>query len=140
MRVDKILFATDFSPPSYAALDIAVTLARARNATLIVAHCRATILPLGGDEIKIPSDVDADLDAMLNEALGGMQGINVEKRFLWGDTAQKIVELAEKENVDLVVLGTHGRSGLKRVLMGSVAETIVRNTPCPVLMIRQRLS
>ena len=133
----KILFPTDFSPASYAALDVAASLARDRDATLIVAHCEETPLGFGGRELPLSKDVDDDLQAMLSEVLGGMKGIPYEKRLLRGDPGRTIVKLADKEDVNLIVLGTHGRTGLKRVLMGSVAEAVIRNSTCPVLTIRQ---
>jgi nucleotide-binding universal stress UspA family protein len=74
---------------------------------------------------------------MLDEVLGGVDGISCEKWLLQGTPWRSIVALAERENVDLIVLGTHGRTGLLRVLMGSVAEAIVRHATCPVLTIRQ---
>jgi hypothetical protein len=65
--------------------------------------------------------------------------IEVEKRAAVGHAASEIVRYAERENIDLVVLGTHGRTGLARVLMGSVADEVVRMAPCQVLTIGPRV-
>ena len=139
MTTHKILFPTDFSPASYAALDVAAALARDQKARLIVAHCQEDPLGFAAGEFAygVPIPTDDELQAMLDEVLGGVTGITCEKRLLRGVPWRAIVGLAEKENVDLIVLGTHGRRGLTRLLMGSVAEAIVRHATCPVLTIRQ---
>jgi len=62
--------------------------------------------------------------------------VRFEHKLLVGDPASAIVEAAEEENVDLIVLGTHGRTGLTRLLMGSVAENVVRKAKCPVLTVK----
>jgi nucleotide-binding universal stress UspA family protein len=61
----------------------------------------------------------------------------VERRLLAGDPAEAIIRLAQTEDVDMIVMGTHGRRGLTRLLMGSVAEAVVRAAPCPVLTVKQ---
>ena len=63
--------------------------------------------------------------------------VPVERRLLAGDPADAIIRLAESEHIDLIVMGTHGRRGLSRLLMGSVAESVVRVAPCPVLTVKQ---
>jgi universal stress protein A len=63
-----------------------------------------------------------------------------EHYLLEGEPAREVVQFAEREHVDLIVLGTHGRTGLARVLMGSVAENVVRRAPCPVLVVKQPLA
>jgi len=62
--------------------------------------------------------------------------VSFEHKLLAGDPAAAIVEAADQENVDLIVLGTHGRTGLTRLLMGSVAENVVRKAKCPVLTVK----
>jgi nucleotide-binding universal stress UspA family protein len=133
------LFPTDFSAASYAALDVAAALARERQATLIVAHCEETPLAVAGGEFAygIPMATDDKLLSMLDDVLARVDGVHCEKRLLRGVPWRAMVGLAEKENVDLIVLGTHGRTGVARVLMGSIAEAIVRHAKCPVLAIRQ---
>ena len=63
--------------------------------------------------------------------------ISFEHRLVMGDPASEIVRVAKEEHPELIVLGTHGRTGLSRILMGSVAEAVVRHAPCPVLIYRQ---
>jgi len=73
----------------------------------------------------------------LKEIVPPVSGIEFEHKLVYGDPADGIVSLAEKEGVDLIVMSTHGRSGLMHMLMGSVAESIVRRAPCPVLTLRR---
>jgi len=63
-----------------------------------------------------------------------------EHHLLSGDPGSELVHFAERENIDLIVMGTHGRTGLTRLLMGSVAEAVVRRAPCPVLTLKQPAS
>jgi len=78
-----------------------------------------------------------DLLAYLQEMAVPEGSVPYEHRLLVGDPAGTIVGLAEEEHVDLIVMGTHGRTGLSRVLLGSVAEAVVRRASCPVLMVKQ---
>ena len=139
MSTQTILFPTDFSSASYAALETAISLARDRNATLLIAHCQETALAYGGSEFAfvVPVPDDAQIQAMLDGVLAQVDRVPCEKRLLHGVPWREIISLAEKENVKLIVMGTHGRTGLVRALMGSVAEAVVRHAPCPVLTIRQ---
>ena len=75
-----------------------------------------------------------ELEAFL--AGGGRDGVNVERRVLHGSPFVSIARIAKEEDVDIIVMGTHGRSGLKHILIGSVAEKVVRKSPCPVLVVR----
>jgi nucleotide-binding universal stress UspA family protein len=139
MSTNRILFPTDFSERSLAALETAVSLARDRNATLVVAHCQETPLAYGGDELAygVPAPDDAELKSMLDHVVERVQDVPCEKRLLRGVPWRSIVGLAEKEDVKFIVMATHGRLGLLRLLMGSVAEAVVRHAHCPVLTIRQ---
>jgi nucleotide-binding universal stress UspA family protein len=74
---------------------------------------------------------------MLDQLLPSESDVQCERRLLMGDPATEIVALAEEENVDLIVMGTHGRTGIKRLLMGSVAEAVVRRASCPVFTYKQ---
>ena len=74
---------------------------------------------------------------MLKEVVPTDPQVACEHRLLTGDPAVAIARLAEEEHADLIVMGTHGRTGLTRLLMGSVAEAVVRRAPCPVLTYKQ---
>ena len=142
MQMRKILFPTDFSHTSDAALAMATSLARDTGATLMVVHVEEPPLAYGGGEMYygIPEPATEDLQRMLQKVLPTDSSVPVEHRLVTGDPATAVAELAEKEGIDMIVMGTHGRTGLSRFLMGSVAEAIVRRAPCPVLTYKDNIS
>lgn len=142
-----ILVPTDFSSCARRALDYAADLARASGALLVVHH--ATELPLGvhGSErihpegareaVRVDEYARSTARAHLDdeaERLGG--DVRVITRAEIGSTVHSILQAAEEMGADLIVMGTHGRTGLRRGLMGSVAERVVRGATCPVLTLR----
>jgi len=138
MNAHKILFPTDLSPASEFCLQQATDLARARGATLLICHVEEPPLAYGGGELYYGLPVEQrDLRTALEAVVPTHSAVPFEHRLRSGDPASEIVRLAEEEAVELIVLGTHGRTGLKRLLMGSVAEAVVRRATCPVLTIKQ---
>lgn len=136
MPTKKILFATDYSATSQDALSFAASLARDRGATLLVTHVsQLEEYPVGELFDEEPTDSDAEI-AELNAVGVPDPRIRCEHRLLHGDPAEQIVELAKREEVETIVLGTHGRTGLSRLLAGSVAETVLRDASCPVIAYR----
>jgi len=134
MEARKILFPTDFSTLSDAALAHATALARESGATLIIMHVEEPPTAYGTGEMYygIPEPDDVALSAMLDGVTPTDPNVHYEHRMVIGDPAEEIVRMADDEQVDLIVMGTHGRTGLKRWLMGSVAESVVRYARCPV--------
>jgi nucleotide-binding universal stress UspA family protein len=134
MNAKKILFPTDFSHLSDAALDHATTLARESGATLLIAHVEEPPIAYGGGEMYygIPDPDQAEVKRMLEAVKPHDPAVPYRYYLLNGDPATEIAKLAKEENVDMVVMGTHGRTGLTRMLMGSVAESVVRHAQCPV--------
>ncbi len=138
-----LLVPTDFSDPAAAALDYAVELAGAFGASIVLLH--AFELPidavhdpaLGGKEAQDRRILDA-LDGLVSTSKGARVPIRscVERADPW----RAILDVSERENVDLVVMGTHGRRGLPRALLGSVAEKVVRTSAVPVLVVPARSS
>ena len=120
--VRRILVATDFSAGADAALGIAGRYARALSAQLDLLHISAAA---GTDVARPLADVAA--------TIGG----DVPVRFIGktGDPAEQILRYADAESIDLIVVGTHGRTGVSRVLLGSVAERVIRGAACPVLVV-----
>ena len=135
MHARKILFPTDFSHTGDAALQMATSLARDSGATLLIVHIEeAPTVYAGGDfYYGIPEPPTEELQRMLEQVKPTDPGVPYEHRMLTGDPANAIVKLADQESVDMIVMGTHGRTGLARLLMGSVAEAVVRRSSCPVL-------
>jgi nucleotide-binding universal stress UspA family protein len=138
MNAKKILFPTDFSAFSDGALDQATALARDAGAALLIVHVEEPAIAYGGGEMYY-GVLEPD-HATLRKVLGGVvpsdPQVPYEHRLLSGDPAEAIVQLAEEEHVEMIVMGTHGRTGLRRLLMGSVAEAVVRRAPCPVLTLK----
>jgi universal stress protein A len=134
----KILFPTDFSTAGQAALDMATSLAKGRGAKLLIVHVEEPPMAYGGGELYYGIDEPdrRELNRMLSEVLPIDNAVGYEHRLLIGSPASAIVHLAEKENVDMIVMPTHGRTGLMRLLMGSVAEEVVRKASCPVLTVK----
>lgn len=135
LPIRTILHATDFSECSRNAAHLASALARDYNARLIILH--AAVPPtIAYSEGAIPLDPDLfvrDAKRQLEEA---ELPANAERRFEEGDAVETILRVAEETETDLIVLGTHGRTGLERLLMGSVAEYVLRKAPCPVLTVK----
>jgi len=142
----KILVATDFSEPAKTALDYGRSFARAYGAQLEVLHVvddiatRATEMTgtfASVDNVQQQMEVDARtrLQALLDEEdYPILKPEMVVMRSV--APAQTILAFAEQHQIDLIVLGTHGRTGLSRLFMGSVAQHVVRMAPCPVLTVR----
>lgn len=131
----KILFPTDFSTSSDAGLEQATSLARDTGATLLILHVEEPPAAYGGGEMYygVLEPDNSEINRMLEAVLPHDSSVPYEHRMVIGDPATEIVRVADEEKVDLIVLGTHGRTGLKRLLMGSVAESVVRHASCPVL-------
>jgi type II secretory ATPase GspE/PulE/Tfp pilus assembly ATPase PilB-like protein len=139
--MQKILFPTDYSAASNAALRYAVSLARQSDALLLVVHVVAPSLPPAGTAAP-PDDHMAEEEAALLTLLTTViaahdKRVLHEFRSVHGDPAKEIVRLAEHEHVDLIVMSSAGRTGLRRMLMGSVAEAVVRLAPCPVISLKE---
>src|SRR4051794_15128968 len=140
MNAKKILFPTDFSHLSDAALAHATTLARESGAALLIVHVEEPPIAYGGGEMYygIPDPDRSEVRRMLEAVVPTDPEVHYEHRLVMGDPADEIVKLAEEENVDLIVMATHGRTGFKRLLMGSVAEEVVRRSQCPVFTFKPR--
>jgi nucleotide-binding universal stress UspA family protein len=138
MNTPKILVPTDFSTTEKTALELATSLARDRGAKLLIAHVEEPPIAYGGGELYygIEEPDREQLRKMLSEVLPTDPSVAYEHRLVVGSPATAIVYLAEKEDAEMIVMPTHGRTGLMRVLMGSVAEEVVRKAKCPVLTVK----
>lgn len=139
MSGPKILVATDFSPASKAALDLAASVARDRKGSILVVHVKEIVSPFTTDHLyPYQAASEEDLEKQLEEFAPDDSTIPITRLLLRGaDPADTICELAEQEGAELIVLGTHGRRGIIRLLMGSVAELVVRRASCSVLVVKQ---
>ena len=143
--IRRILVPTDFSPHSNEATAWAADLAGRYGSAIVLVHVYqpvSMILPEGfvlksAEEI---ADLLHSLDAALAEAKGQLAriapGVAIDSVLLQGTPFAEIVRHARENGFDLIVLGTHGRTGLSHVVLGSVAEKVVRKAHCPVLTVR----
>ena len=141
----KILVPTDFSECAVAAQGTAIDLARNFGGEIVLLHGLVET-PLFGEGLlsgpRVQRVYDAQrkwAEAALEARTADLQGHGIKGS--WRATAgvpfEEIVNIAAEERADMIVIGTHGRTGLNRVLLGSVAERVIRLAPCPVLTVRQ---
>lgn len=139
-RIKHILVPVDGSACSRAALAQAVQLADDLGAEIEVLHVRAPDQFGVGSTTAVAASAQESFDHEMDDAIAAAEECLHERlrRVIdTGDPVRKILERAASDDVDLVVLGTHGRSGRLRELVGSVAENVVRNSRCPVLTVRR---
>lgn len=139
MQAKKILFPTDFSTCSDAGLGHATALAKETGAKLLILHVEEPPPAYGAGEMYygVPNPDNPTLRRMLADVIPTDPSVPYEHRLVVGDPASEIVAIANEEGADLIVMGTHGRTGLKRLLMGSVAEAVVRKANCPVITYKE---
>jgi nucleotide-binding universal stress UspA family protein len=141
MKAQKILFATDFSEHSEAARHFATSLARDLGASLLILHVVEPPPPPSADRgfggYIVEGEVEAESQRRLNETVPGDLAVSHSHKLRHGPPAREILKCADEESVDMVVIGSHGRRGLVRMLLGSVAEGVVRKAKCPVITIKQ---
>lgn len=144
--ITRILVPVDFSPHADRALRYAATLAHRLGATLALVHVIEDPFVTGAwtSEVYVPSfqevrdQVIADAErklAMLRDSVAAMD-VSAETSVTTGWPVQAIIDHAAQGGFDLIVMGTHGRTGLTHAVMGSVAERVLRRAPCPVLTVR----
>ncbi len=134
----KILCPLDFDQNSLLALQVATELARERKATLDLLH--VVSIP-SGPEVALPfAKMEKAARTRLERLAGQKIGSKVSHRVdvSMGDPAAEIIHTAKKLDTDLIVMATHGRKGLRHLVLGSVAERVVREAPCPVLAIKSK--
>lgn len=145
LEIRQILAPTDFSRHAEAAVRYACRLAERLGASLHLLHVLPDVVPVGPDPMLAPSmppdyyteTETQSLDALakaVDPSWGHVAAVQTAVR--WGGAVEGIVGYAADQGIDLIVIATHGRTGLSHVLLGSVAERIVREAPCPVLSIR----
>ena len=139
----KILVATDFSENSEVALDFAVHLGKHLDSRITVLHVVQTLAhyPLFFSGVITEADLRREMGREAEEKLAELakkkhrEQLAIETRVRFGDPYEEIIGEAEKLQVDLVLMGTHGRTGISRALIGSVAERVVRKAAFPVLTV-----
>jgi nucleotide-binding universal stress UspA family protein len=139
---DLILLATDGSEPAILATQYAVTLAKTFNARI-----KAIYVDDGVEALQLPEEIEADdmwegyhpsiKGLGIAKVMAERNGVPVEIAVIQGGVAKRIIKTAQESGADVIVLGETGRTGLKRLGMGSIAETVVRGAPMPVFVAKQ---
>lgn len=142
----RMLFATDGSPTSTAALGPAEKFAQLYGSSVLVLHVEAPVLPpsavLPGMEVALPTPIAPPTPSEQDEVTAkpaarfGQAGLQATRLTTVGEPAGEILDLSINRGMDLIALGTHGRSGLARWALGSVAERVLRSTEVPLLLVR----
>ena len=144
MIVQHVLVPIDFSATADRALAYAIALAQQLQARLTLLHV-LDITPVTMDEMTAGvvttylDDLETDAQHLLQASRERVQraGLQGESLLVQGTPTQTIIDTAGEQGVDLIIMGTHGRTGLAHVFLGSVAEHVVRQGPCPVLVVRR---
>jgi nucleotide-binding universal stress UspA family protein len=147
-RIRRILHATDFSSASNAAFGKAVELAKANGAQLYLVHVLTPVVPLAGDGYVSPTvyaDIEASTRAAADKQMSRLAAkarqagvTRVHTLLLEGVAHDRIARAARSRRADMIVIGTHGRTGLAKLFLGSVAGRVVAAASCPVLTVRGR--
>ncbi len=150
MIIRSILLPTDFSDCAECALPFAASLARQMGARLVCLHVVEPLLPTVGfapvAEALPLTDLSEQFTASATRELPKIgarsecAGLDVEEMVTHGDAAGEIVRVAKKHDLDLIVISSHGRTGIGRMLFGSTAESVVRHAHCPVLVVKPKPS
>ncbi|MCE9562844.1 MAG: universal stress protein [Planctomycetes bacterium] len=138
LPIRKILHPTDYSDLARPAFEFACSLARDFGADLVICHVSPPPITAVDDGmvIEIPTGEAEAMAARLEEMKPADPQVRVTRRLLRGDPADEILRLAGACQADIIVMGTHGRGWLSHLLLGSVAEAVLRNAPCPVVTVK----
>jgi nucleotide-binding universal stress UspA family protein len=143
VAIKKILCCVDLSEFSPTVAEYAATLANKLGASVLCAYVAPSLSQYVGFHVP-PSSIDSFVHEIVSGAEAAMdkfieeycQGAPCQGRIITGYAAEEILSLAASEDFDMIVMGTHGRKGIDRILFGSVAEKVVKSAKCPVLTIR----
>ena len=140
---NRILYPTDVSPAAEPAFEYALETAQIDEAVLILLHVIEPTSPLADDvDLALPGPTRKAAEAAARRQFDGLlaraRAADVDAREVirCGRPAEEIAKAAETEFADLIVMGTHGRRGLRRLMVGSVAQQVVATAPCPVVKVR----
>ena len=148
-HIKRILYATDFSPASEPAFNEAIDLAKQNDAELLVAHVIEPVRYVAGEEfggpelyVRLEEITDQNAQASMKKLIEKVDKLKVKAKslLLKGIAHEQIVNAAESSKADMIVIGTHGRTGFSKLFMGSVAGRVISTALCPVLTVRGEVS
>ena len=142
----RVLHTTDFSPASRPALARAIGLAKQPRTKLLVLHVLMLPSPFLGNRLpssylELQSEAERDVERRMAGTITKVRKAGIKKvvsKLVTGAPSEQIIRHANRWRADLIVMGTHGRSGIGRAFMGSVAERVLQRSRCPVLTVRGR--
>jgi universal stress protein A len=147
-RIRRILYATDYSKASERALQAAVDLARQNKSELWVVHVIEPVTPyVSGEDftgaelyLKLEETTRQEAQSSMTKLMQRLGKLRVKTKslLLKGSPSDQIIRAAKSRKADMIVIGTHGRTGLSKLFMGSVAGRVVSTAPCPVMTVRGR--
>jgi nucleotide-binding universal stress UspA family protein len=141
LAIKTVLHPTDFSGLSDHAFRLACSFARDHGARLIILHVIEPPMAVSAEGVLLASHIDWErIREQLLQVRPSDPNVRADHRLVEGDPVTEILRVAREVNCDLLVLGTHGRKGLGRLLMGSVAEQVLRRAPCPVVTVKAPLA
>lgn len=143
IEIKKIVCALDLSEHSKKVAEYATTYAKLSGASITAVYAAPTLTQYSGFHVP-PNTIDSFVGEIVSGAETAMAefiaeffvGVEVRSEVVVGYAAEEVIALAEREKADLIIMGTHGRTGIDRILFGSVAEKIVKTSPVPVLTVR----
>lgn len=138
-RFRTVLHPTDLSPGSAAAFQYACDLAQESGGRVIVVYAMGPVVPIAADGVILSNNFD-ELRLLAQKELDAIRptdrAIRVEQIFREGPSTDVILETADEYGADVIVMGTHGRTGFRRLVLGSVTEEVLRKARCPVLTVK----
>jgi nucleotide-binding universal stress UspA family protein len=143
-EIKKILFPVDFSESSYQIADYVLYFAQKFNAEIYLLHVLECLMPLQGFyiphisvetlEVDLKKAAEKKMEEFVQKNMQGCKGIT--SQVITGIPHVEIIKMAKEKAIDIIIMGTHGWTGLEHVIFGSVAGKVVRKAPCPVLTVR----
>jgi nucleotide-binding universal stress UspA family protein len=142
LPIRTVFYPTDFSEQAEPAFEFACALARDYGARMVIAHVSPPLIQVVGDGgfVNYPAGNVDTLMERLKTVRPADSRLSVEYKLVEGDAADEITRMAQEAKADVIVMGTHGRGGLSRLLLGSVAESVMRLSTCPVLTVKTPLA
>jgi nucleotide-binding universal stress UspA family protein len=143
LPIKKIICPTDFSEPAKMGLESAIELSDRFSAELVLIHVINPVPMVATAAPHLPTILEGlreSAQKAINDLFNNVIPKNMQARYhlVEGNTADLIIRTAEEENADLIVIATHGESGWRKLVFGSVAEKVIRSANCPVMVIRAR--
>ncbi len=139
MKIKKILVPVDGSKNSLRGLDVAISFARQCKATILCPYV-IPVSPMTFSDAVIPFQIifpeDAKIVLKKAKTLAAKKGVLLQTKLIYGSPSAEIIDLANKRKVDFIVIGSRGRSGLKEIFLGSVANVVVHKSRTPVLVVK----